>query len=148
MCKISYFYFTWNWNIIVHVSCLFIYLLNCILKCANIALLTKVNNKEDIGKDLRPNSLTLTLLKIAEHFVVPEHVKPAVLKRLHPDQFGCISGSSTTHALACSTSSHSSWNWRLSMDLCSRLQKSVSLDTSYIHHHHGQDVLLGLCASH
>lgn len=26
-------------------------------------------------------------------------MKPAVLKRLRPDQFGCIPGSSTTHAL-------------------------------------------------
>ena len=26
-------------------------------------------------------------------------MKPAVLKRLRPDQFECISGSSTTHAL-------------------------------------------------
>ena len=70
-----------------------------IWKCANVTPLAKVNNVEDIGKDLRPISLTPTLSKIAEHFVVQEHVKPAVLKRLRPDQFGCIPGSSTTHAL-------------------------------------------------
>ena len=31
--------------------------------------------------------------------MVQEHVKPAVLKRLRPDQFVCIPGSSTTHTL-------------------------------------------------
>ena len=48
---------------------------------------------------MRPISLTPTLSKIAEHYVVHEHVKPALLKRLEPDQFGCIPGSSTAHAL-------------------------------------------------
>ena len=54
---------------------------------------------EDIKKDLRPISLTPTLSKIAEHFVVQDHVKPAILRKLRSDQFGCIPGSSTTHAL-------------------------------------------------
>ena len=49
--------------------------------------------------DFRPISLTATLSKIAEHYVVHEHVEPAVLKRLGTDQFGCIPGSSTAHAL-------------------------------------------------
>ena len=68
-------------------------------KCANITPLPKTKIVEDAAKDLRPISLTPTLSKIAEHYVVHEHVKPALLKRLEPDQFGCIPGSSTAHAL-------------------------------------------------
>ena len=61
-------------------------------KCANVSSLPKV-------KDLRPISLTPTLSKVAEHYVVYEHDKAAVLTRLDLDQFGCIPGSSTPHAL-------------------------------------------------
>ena len=68
-------------------------------KCANITPIPKVSKVEDIEKDLRPISLTPTLSKIAEHFVVQDHVKPAILSKLGSDQFGCIPGSSTTHAL-------------------------------------------------
>ena len=63
---------------------------------ARVLITVKV---EDIKKDLRPISLTPTLSKIAEHFVVQDHVKPAILRKLRSDQFGCIPGSSTTHAL-------------------------------------------------
>ena len=41
-----------------------------IWKCANVTPLAKVNNIENIGKDLRPILLTPTLSKIPEHFVV------------------------------------------------------------------------------
>ena len=61
--------------------------------------LPKTKIVEDTAMDLRPISLTPTLSKIAEHYVVHEHVKPAVLKRLGTDQFGCIPESSTAHAL-------------------------------------------------
>ena len=70
-----------------------------IWKCANVSPLAEVNNIEGIGIDLRPISLTPTLSNIAKQFVVQEHVKPFVLRRLRPDQFGCIPGYSTTHAL-------------------------------------------------
>ena len=53
----------------------------------------------DINTDLRPISLTPTISKIAEEYVVVNHVKPAVLKHIRPDQYGCIPQSSTTHAL-------------------------------------------------
>ena len=53
-------------------------------KCANVTPLAKVNNIEDVGKDLRPISVTPTLSNITEKFVFQEHVKPAVLKRLPP----------------------------------------------------------------
>ena len=67
-----------------------------IWKCVNSTPLPKTKIVEDTAKDLRPISLTPTLSKIVEHYVVHEHVKPAVLG---PDQFGCIPGSSTAHAL-------------------------------------------------
>ena len=53
----------------------------------------------DINTDLRPISLIPTISKIAEEYVVVNHVKPAVLKHIRPDQYGCIPQSSTTHAL-------------------------------------------------
>lgn len=51
-----------------------------------------------MSKHLRPISLTPTLSKVAEDFVVQLFVKPAVLKRIKPDQFGCVPNS-TVHAL-------------------------------------------------
>ena len=50
-------------------------------------------------KHLRPISLTPILSKIAEDYVVEEYVKPAVLKKIDPRQFGTIPNSCTTHAL-------------------------------------------------
>jgi hypothetical protein len=70
-----------------------------IWKLANVVPLPKKSKTEDITGDLRPISLTPTLSKLAEHFIVHEHVKPAILEKLGSDQFGCIPGSSTTHAL-------------------------------------------------
>ena len=70
-----------------------------IWKCANIAPLPKSSTVNDINTDLRPISLTPTISKIAEEYVVENHVKPAVLKHIRPDQYGCIPQSSTTHAL-------------------------------------------------
>lgn len=54
---------------------------------------------KDITKHLHPISLTLILLKIAEEFVVEEHVKPAMLKKIADNQYGAIPKSSTKHAL-------------------------------------------------
>ena len=53
----------------------------------------------DVNKHLRPISLTPALSKVAEEFVVEQHVKPAVLEKVDPGQFGTIPGSSTTEAL-------------------------------------------------
>ena len=55
--------------------------------------ITNVNN------DLRPISLTPAVSKIAEDYVVNEHIKPAVLRHVGHNQYGCIPNSSTTHAL-------------------------------------------------
>ena len=70
-----------------------------IWKCANIAPLPKSSTVNDINTDLRPISLTPTISKIAEEYVVVNNVKPAVFKHIRPDQYGCIPQSSTTHAL-------------------------------------------------
>ena len=54
---------------------------------------------KDINKDLRPVSLTPLLSKVAEEFLVEEYVRPAAMKKISENQFGCILKSSTTHAL-------------------------------------------------
>ena len=53
----------------------------------------------DVNKHLRPISLTPELSKVAEEFVIEQYVKPAVLEKVDPGQFGTIPGSSTTEAL-------------------------------------------------
>ncbi|KAK3735987.1 hypothetical protein QZH41_006320 [Actinostola sp. cb2023] len=68
-------------------------------KEADIVPVPKQKPVKDINKHLRPISLTPILSKIAEEFVVEEHVKPAMLKKIGSNQFGCIPKSSTMHAL-------------------------------------------------
>ena len=53
----------------------------------------------DIKNQLRPISLTPSIFKIAEDFVVKFHIGPAVLKVIDPHQFGAIPKSSTEQAL-------------------------------------------------
>ena len=53
----------------------------------------------DFNKDLRPISLTSTMSKIAESFVIEKALKPVVLSHIDPGQFDFIPGSSTTFAL-------------------------------------------------
>ena len=53
----------------------------------------------DVNRHLQPMSLTPVLLKVAEEFVVKQYIKPAVLAKVDPRQFGTIPGSSTTEAL-------------------------------------------------
>ena len=54
---------------------------------------------EDLSKQLCPISLTPTISKLAEDFVVSTHVGPAVLKIIDHDQYGGIPKSSTLFAL-------------------------------------------------
>ena len=68
-------------------------------KLADIAPLPKASTISDYNKDLRPKSLTSTLSKIAEGFVIEKSVKPVVLPALDPCQYGFIPRSSTTFAL-------------------------------------------------
>ncbi len=81
----------------------YIYFFECkvpnIWKMADIAPLPKTKDIEDFNKDLRPISLTSTLSKIAEDFIIQHDLKPKLLNVIDPNQFGFIPGSSTKFAL-------------------------------------------------
>lgn len=67
--------------------------------CANVPPVPKVSTFiTDFNKDLRPISLTSTLSKLAEGFIINYELKPVLLKPIDPLQFG-FPGSCTTHAL-------------------------------------------------
>ena len=68
-------------------------------KLADVPALPKAPIVSDFNKDLRPISLTSTMSKIAESFVIEKALKPVVLSHIDPGQFGFIPGSSTTFAL-------------------------------------------------
>ena len=68
-------------------------------KKANIIPIPKHNPVQDVNKHLRPISLTAILSKVAEDYVVEGFLKPAVLKKVDPQQFGTVPRSNTTHAL-------------------------------------------------
>ena len=66
---------------------------------ANITPLPKTKIVKDPKKDLRPISLTASISKVAEEFIVVDYIKPAVLKAIDSNQYGAIPQSSTTIAL-------------------------------------------------
>ena len=68
-------------------------------KLADVPPLPKAPIVFDFNKDLRPISLTSTMSKIAESFVIEKVLKPVLLSHIDPGQFGFIPGSSTTFAL-------------------------------------------------
>ena len=68
-------------------------------KEADVVPVPKQRPVQDINKHLRPISLTPNLSKIAKEYVVDTYVKPAVLSKIDPQQFGTVPKSSTTHAL-------------------------------------------------
>ena len=68
-------------------------------KLADVPPLPKAPVISDFNKDLRPISLTWTMSKIAENFVIEKALKPVVLSHIDPGQFGFIPSSSTTFAL-------------------------------------------------
>ena len=68
-------------------------------KSADTVPIPKQKPIRDINKHLRPTSLTPVLSKVAEEFIVAEHLRPAILKKIGENQFGAIPESSTTHAL-------------------------------------------------
>jgi hypothetical protein len=59
----------------------------------------KKNPIREVNKHLRPISLTPIISKIAEAFTLEDFVKPVVLQRIDPNQFGTIPKSSPTYAL-------------------------------------------------
>lgn len=68
-------------------------------KRANVVPIPKTKMITDINSHLRPISLTPALSKVAEDFIVKDHVKPAAIKYIDGNQYGCIPNSSTTMAL-------------------------------------------------
>ena len=68
-------------------------------KLADVPPLPKAPIVSDFNKDLRPISLTSTMSKIADSFVIEKALKPVMLSHIDPGQFGFILGSSTTFAL-------------------------------------------------
>ena len=66
---------------------------------ADVPPLPKAPTVNDINKDLRPISLTSTLSKVAEGFVIDKELKPVLLSAIDPAQFGFIPSSCTTFAL-------------------------------------------------
>ena len=54
---------------------------------------------QSVNKHLRPIFRTRILAKVAEEFVIREHLEPAVMEVIDLDQFGVNAGSFTTHAL-------------------------------------------------
>ena len=68
-------------------------------KEADVVPVPKQRPVQDTNKHLRPISQTPILSKIAEEYVVDTNVKPAVLSKTDPQQFGTVPKSSTAHAL-------------------------------------------------
>ena len=68
-------------------------------KSADTMLIPMQKPIKDVNKHLRPISLTPVLSKVAEEFVVAEHLRPSILKKIGDNQFGAIPESSTTHVL-------------------------------------------------
>ena len=68
-------------------------------KSADTVSILKQKPIKDVNKHLHPISLTPVLSTVAEEFVVAEHLRPSILKKIGDNQFGAIPESSTTHAL-------------------------------------------------
>jgi hypothetical protein len=62
-------------------------------KNADIISIPKKKQITNINDHLRPISLTLVLSKVAEEFVVEQHLKPAILAKIDERQFGTIPNS-------------------------------------------------------
>lgn len=68
-------------------------------KFADVTPLPKQKPITNVSKHIRPISLTPSLSKVAEDFVVRMYVGPAILNIIDPNQFGAIPKSSTAQAL-------------------------------------------------
>ena len=66
---------------------------------ADVVPLPKVSVVNDLEKELQPISLTSTLSKIVESFIIERELKPTLLKVVDRQQFDFIPESSTVLAL-------------------------------------------------
>ena len=69
-----------------------------IWKRADVIPIQKVNHPKDFKSDLRPISLTATLVRICEQFIADWLIR-SISDKIDKRQFGSLKGSSTTHAL-------------------------------------------------
>ena len=82
-------------------------------KLADVPPLPKAPTVSDINKDLRPISLTSTLSKVAEGFVIDKALKPVVLSAIDPGQFSFIPGSYyfRSHLYVPQLATRCRWHW-------------------------------------
>ena len=73
--------------------------LSSVWKHADVTPVPKVKQLVDPKKELRPISLTASLSKVAEDFMVSGYIRPALERMADLNQFGTESGSSTVLAL-------------------------------------------------
>ena len=69
-------------------------------KHADITPIPKQTPVQDVNKHLRPISLTPILSKLEEEFIVDRYIKPAVLTKVDPRQFGTVPSSSQLKRLS------------------------------------------------
>jgi hypothetical protein len=67
-------------------------------KHADIIPVPYVKPATDVNKHLQPISLTPSISKVAEEFVITKYIAPAILNTLDPDQYGAIPKSSSVLA--------------------------------------------------
>ena len=92
-------------------------------KEVDVVLVPNQRPINDINKHLHPISLMPILSKLAENHIVEKYVKPAVLQKLDPRQFGTTPKSSTTHALV-----NMMHNWLVNTDRNGATARVVLLD--------------------
>ena len=93
-------------------------------KLANVCLLPKASSICNINEDLRPISLTPTLSKVAESFIIDIALKSVLLPIIDPGQFEFIPGSSTTLAALISMFHH----WLRATDGTASTVRTILLD--------------------
>ena len=69
-------------------------------KHSDVVPVPKPKPVRGVNKHLRLISLAPILSKISEDYMVDTYIKPALLERIHPQQFGAVPKSSTTYALS------------------------------------------------
>ena len=67
-------------------------------KRANITPTPKEKPVHDINRHLRPISLTITVSKQSEEFVIEKYIASGTLEKIDPNRFGGIPKSSATQA--------------------------------------------------
>jgi hypothetical protein len=65
-------------------------------KHADIIPIPKEKPIIEVNKHLRPISLTPSISKVADDYIVTNYIAPAVLEIIDPSQYGAIPKSSTT----------------------------------------------------